>query len=627
MKRALIFALMFFLMFSANINAQDKRLDSLFDATQNAQNDSLKLDAYTQILSIKRFEIPDSIRPIFLQALSLAVQSQNTIAEANFHINFGITYASNSLWDSALLHFNSALNIFEEHQLEKNKNKVLSNIAGVYRNMGYFKLAAAYTYKAAKINEQLQDSNLILGNYNHLASIYYDMHDYENTLKYAEIAQKYINSKTTFDKMAINHILKGAVAKEKQNFIEAHQQYLEAETAIMSVYNANKRMAQYYLVSLYNNISDVYYNEQKYEQSLNFAQKSRQFSDSLGIGAQPENLLNIGGAYSGLNETKRARQFLDSAYSLQLKSGELVLLDMVAKTLANFYEKNGNIAEALKYTKLYKQYSDSLINKENKNAIAEMNILYETEKKVAENLQLKLENELKEAKISRMLQIALLMTLLFVLGLFALIVYTKNRQRKIIIKMQENEKKRHYKRFHEIGNQTITDSRITNPEILQEKLLKLGNDIRAFAKMEYSPEFENINLENQLTDTIIEFNKNTNSKIALLNRLDPDEEKKLGKEIKQSTYRIAQELLYNGTKYANAQLIKIMIYKNKKNIIIQYDDDGKGAIKQHITENNGLSYIKSYVEIFNGHIELETAPEQGFNCTVELSVPRLFWLN
>jgi len=234
---------------------------------------------------------------------------------------------------------------------------------------------------------------------------------------------------------------------------------------------------------------------------------------------------------------------------------------------------------------------------------------------------------LKEAKISRMLQIALLMTLLFVLGLFALIVYTKNRQRKIIIKMQENEKKRHYKRFHEIGNQTITDSRITNPEILQEKLLKLGNDIRAFAKMEYSPEFENINLENQLTDTIIEFNKNTNSKIALLNRLDPDEEKKLGKEIKQSTYRIAQELLYNGTKYANAQLIKIMIYKNKKNIIIQYDDDGKGAIKQHITENNGLSYIKSYVEIFNGHIELETAPEQGFNCTVELSVPRLFWLN
>lgn len=77
-------------------------------------------------------------------------------------------------------------------------------------------------------------------------------------------------------------------------------------------------------------------------------------------------------------------------------------------------------------------------------------------------------------------------------------------------------------------------------------------------------------------------------------------------------YRIVQELLHNGEKHASASKIDLQVSAHKRNLIIAYEDDGKGFTLNNEIENGlGLSSIRNRVTILGGTINIVSSPGKG----------------
>jgi two-component system, NarL family, sensor kinase len=95
----------------------------------------------------------------------------------------------------------------------------------------------------------------------------------------------------------------------------------------------------------------------------------------------------------------------------------------------------------------------------------------------------------------------------------------------------------------------------------------------------------------------------------------------LNKGAALAIYRIVQELSSNCLKYAKAKNVDITITKVDQSILLKYQDDGKGAKLDGITNKTGigLKNIESRVLLLDGLVQFISQPEQGFAC--EITIP------
>ncbi|MGZ5192218.1 MAG: sensor histidine kinase, partial [Flavisolibacter sp.] len=95
----------------------------------------------------------------------------------------------------------------------------------------------------------------------------------------------------------------------------------------------------------------------------------------------------------------------------------------------------------------------------------------------------------------------------------------------------------------------------------------------------------------------------------------------LGQKQKLMLFRIIQEQVNNVLKHAEAKnlIIELMIDANMINLAVS--DDGKGFDYEKVKNNKGagLQNIASRTELFNGKINIVTAPGKG--CTLNIHVP------
>lgn len=110
----------------------------------------------------------------------------------------------------------------------------------------------------------------------------------------------------------------------------------------------------------------------------------------------------------------------------------------------------------------------------------------------------------------------------------------------------------------------------------------------------------------------------------------PQEELRLPSEYNLLLYRIAQELLTNMTKHSQAKNIKISLDKKEGFLEFAYQDDGVGFQYSDLVNRPkrrwedklklGLLGLKERVELLDGTMKVETAPERGTRVTVKLNV-------
>ena len=85
----------------------------------------------------------------------------------------------------------------------------------------------------------------------------------------------------------------------------------------------------------------------------------------------------------------------------------------------------------------------------------------------------------------------------------------------------------------------------------------------------------------------------------------------LNNDQKLMIYRIIQEQLNNIVKYANASKVSIRIDIDPPTAVVRITDDGIGFEPDKLVTGIGLKNIRSRLNMFNGQLEIDSAPGKG----------------
>jgi len=150
-----------------------------------------------------------------------------------------------------------------------------------------------------------------------------------------------------------------------------------------------------------------------------------------------------------------------------------------------------------------------------------------------------------------------------------------------------------------------------------DNIKKAINENRKIAHVLVSPDLENKNLTEQIND-LCENMLKVNDIVTVTHFNDYDYTL-LQKEHKVAIYRIVQEQITNIVKYAEATEVHICLSTaGNQYFRLKIEDNGKGMEKENYIKGIGLRNINSRISVFNGKMNIETAPGKGFALEIEI---------
>lgn len=302
------------------------------------------------------------------------------------------------------LNFNfEALDIARHYVFPPQYVKVLIQIGEVYEELSQFDLAAEYFFKALKITEKLglRFETAII--YSQLAWIKKDQHDYAVSLQYADKSLA-IREKIGDAKGIGNcHNVIGLVYLLKKDYARSLQEH-EIALKIRQEIGYTLGIA----ASVFN-MSLVYEEQGQFQKALEYQRRSGQIEEKI------DNKQSIGITYNSLarlllkmGRFDEALQYVNKADEFSKETGSLMLMRNNADIYATYYQKIGNYKKAFEYQKLFQTLNDSIYSDVSALKLAEVEAIYNVEKKEKDIELLKQKQEaqlnqlqLQEAELSR----------------------------------------------------------------------------------------------------------------------------------------------------------------------------------------------------------------------------------
>ena len=99
-------------------------------------------------------------------------------------------------------------------------------------------------------------------------------------------------------------------------------------------------------------------------------------------------------------------------------------------------------------------------------------------------------------------------------------------------------------------------------------------------------------------------------------------EERLDRHLENAVYRIAQELVNNMVKHAQATRGRIEVLREGDRVVIEAQDNGKGIEPAQPGKGIGLRTIRDRVTLLRGTLEIDSAPGAGTMITVTLPILR-----
>ncbi|MBS1567194.1 MAG: hypothetical protein JST39_22615, partial [Bacteroidetes bacterium] len=142
-------------------------------------------------------------------------------------------------------------------------------------------------------------------------------------------------------------------------------------------------------------------------------------------------------------------------------------------------------------------------------------------------------------------------------------------------------------------------------------------EIRKLSKMLIAPTLKELGLRESIDELLQNILIVKRMKIRFsAENLDEDA---LGRDQKVAIYRIVQEQLNNILKYAEATTVSISIREKAGQVTLQINDDGCGFDVNCRRKGVGITNIISRAELFNGKVEIDSAPGKGCRIKVVLN--------
>lgn len=196
------------------------------------------------------------------------------------------------------------------------------------------------------------------------------------------------------------------------------------------------------------------------------------------------------------------------------------------------------------------------------------------------------------------------------------------------INTQEKERSEIGKELHDNVNQILASAKLflSSPFIETDEREMFTNkaeqhihmaieEIRKLSKSLVSPSAADLGIIETINDMIGDIRWAQKIDVSFIHA--GFDESKLDYGLKLTIYRIVQEQMNNILKYAEATKIAIVIKAQAKKLILTITDNGRGFDFGRKRKGIGINNIINRADVFNGRVDIQTAPGQGCMLKVE----------
>lgn len=528
--------------------------------------------------------------------------------------------------------------------------RALNDIGASYSEIYYTDSAIQYYLLNLKLQEEIRNYKNIASAYANIGNLYADLQMHEKGVEYLKKALQ-TRLEHNDEKGSVYTLNNLAVAFGKWNKPDSAISY-----SLRGIEIAKKYNNVFVQGVITGGLAELYKDKGEYEKSIGAATNSIELLTKAN--RRPNlvyPLVNLAVVYNILKKPSDALINLDKGYVIMKELNLMSPLEIYLQEYANAYEQMGNHKEALKWWKEFMVLDDSLFKSENNRILAETETKFQTQKKETEIANQKLVLADQNAQLLK--QRLWIGGLFSTIGLMAALFYAYwsrykrkkkeeldaavIREQKVglraVIDAQEEERKRVAKDLHDgIAQEMVAlklgvnvlEQKIKNrlPEQLiyiqelSQQIESTTKEIRTISHLMMPPVLETKGLAPSLELLCQSTLKNAglDYRINIEGITDKIEDK-----VKIGIYRVAQELINNIIKHADANKVLIILSLTGSSLMLKIEDDGKGFNFEEARYNGsmGLLNIISRVSTLGGSIHVQSVQPHGSCSTIQIPMP------
>ncbi|HYV90389.1 MAG TPA: tetratricopeptide repeat protein [Chitinophagales bacterium] len=616
---ALVFFLNWLLPEIASANHVADSLKSLLLATHV---DSLRAKLSAAIALKLSSENPIEALQFAKQAVDISKQISFKEGEALGYNQMGNCFKQQAKYDSAFYYYKKSNVIYSGIKNSKGEAITWMNIGTLHQKLGTYDSAFFYLFKSLKTSQTLSDSNVtatILGN---LGMAMDKEGKFDDAINYYEQALKIFPSNADKNNVANTSQNLGITYAEKKDFARAKQYYLKALETYKTL-NSKRGLGQ---VSI--NLSYILEEEKQYEEAFSYASKAVvYFKDIKNPNGEGEALLALGTISYGMNKNEDALSYALQALDISIQIGnhdtELKDYDLLHKV----YAAKGDFKKAYFYSEKSASLNDSLFNVGKEKIVNELQTKYETEKKEHQISLLNKDKQLSEATISNQKTLRNSIIAGFCLLLIiAILIFNRYRLRQIQRRQTERMSISHD--LHDEVGSTLSSIGIYSNHVSsllnQQKFDEAKNILGEISNSSHQ-------MIEDMNDIIWSVNPKNDSFERIISRLesfavnvaaskDISVQFRAGSTIKsmilpmahrKNLYLICKEAINNCVKYSGCSSLEINFKNEKKSLIAEIRDNGKGFDVSKDSSGNGLHSMRSRANDLHADLLIDSGANSG----------------
>ncbi|MHC1775394.1 MAG: tetratricopeptide repeat protein [Lentimicrobium sp.] len=635
-------------------------IDSLKRILAGEKNPETRLQALLVYCEQVQGEDTARMNRFCKEMVILATASGNQLVIANALRIAGSQASNNTDYPNAFAFLGRAIELSRKIPSIEGRTALarsLLSLGAVYHGSGDFEPALSLYFESESIYMRLHDNEGLIRVYSSLGDLYDKLRQPQKRKIYNEKAFKLASA--TNDVTA-----KCKAYTARANNLANEEQYTEA----IELYNKSLLLARnitdlHLVHTILYDLGFTYSRQENYQQALAMYTESLEAArENKSLADEGDALYKVGLMWYYLENLTNAREELFKAMEIADRLKSDILKRNILDVLYSVEESAGDYKQAYIYLNQYVDVIYRIFSQEDQQQVNYLNARFKAAERDHQISELESEKLIQQLKLRRQqtwlagLLVVLIMAILLVILVFRNFRYKRNiseqhlkikeqqlselrKERELLatrslLQGEESERSRMARDLHDglggllsgvkinlstmKGNSIITSE---NAEAFDHAIRLLDTSIGELRRVAHNLMPETLNhygLKTALNDFVSEIG---NTLTTTLNFGFFGEDIRYNKQLELTVYRIAQELVNNALKHAEASAIDLQLIASADRVCIQVVDNGRGFIPGEAgNPGKGLVSIRERVQAFNGRFELESKPGDGTDISIEFPV-------
>jgi two-component system NarL family sensor kinase len=551
---------------------------------------------------------------------------QSTIDSAQYYLDKGDSLYFISDYEGAHQVLLKGLSHASNAQM---RTKIFNSMGNALTYTGKKDEALGYYHDALRESRHTEDAlrfEAILNK--NISALYQESGDYKMAFEYMAKAEK--ASENWNDPLVKADLLnnKGLLLEYMDSLDQAINSYLKAYTIFEQLQN-KQRMSL-----CANNLGVVYKNLGKSQEAIHYYGLSlnlaKELEDDFLMAA---NYINLGNLYTSIENYDEAKKHYDGGLELSTKISQPDLIKECLHGYVDLYEGKNDFKNAFQYQKKYQSLSDSLLNKQRIETVAELETRFGLEKKELELEGLATENQKKQLYIIVLLLFCVLMIGGVLLGIRVNKLRRNKRELELIAQTEKQERDRIAQDMHdELGsgisrinwvtstarNSTASEEDKSRFEHIEGIASQLATGMKSLIWLLYSGNCALDVLTGRLREMASQHADDFGYDLQF--QFDaPINQLTLKQNAARDIFLMIKECVNNASKHASAKSLAIAFSLTKDDLAWTINDDGKGFNAASLSTGHGLNNLKRRSDTWNGKVKVVS--QEGLGTQVTIALP------